>query len=165
MPQLDNFLASIPDAPPNYITLNQTNFGRGVVSVVDETNLPRNALKEARNMTLTQDGAPQVRPGVDWYGTAPSANAIDGGAMHVMVDDVVHLLAVAGGKVYRSLNDGVTWTVCATSGGTEVVFTAGKRVRNKQANTYTYLLMLQHIRYDYHICLCSIGYSFWCISQ
>ena len=139
MPELSNFLASIPDAPPNYITLNQTNFGRGVVSVVDETNLPRNALKEARNMTLTQDGAPQVRPGVDWYGTAPSANAIDGGAMHVMVDDVVHLLAVAGGKVYRSLNDGVTWTVCATSGGTEVVFTAGKRVRNKQANTYTYL--------------------------
>lgn len=150
MPQLDNFLASIPDAPPNYITLNQTNFGRGVVSVVDETNLPRNALKEARNLTLTQDGAPTIRPGVDWYGTAPSANAIQGGAMHVMVDDVVHLVAVSGTKVYRSLNDGATWQVCATGAGVQDVFTLGHRVRNEQANTYTYLFNAWDniVRYD-----------------
>lgn len=150
MPQLSNFLNSIPDAPPNYITLNQTNFGRGVISVVDETNLPRNALKEARNITLTQDGAPQVRPGVNWYGTAASADAIDGGAMHVMVDDTVHLLKIAGGKVYRSLNDGATWTLCATGAGVNLVFTAGKRVRNEQANTYTYLFNAWDniVRYD-----------------
>jgi hypothetical protein len=139
MPQLSDVWNDLPDNPPNIITLGQQTFGRGVISVVDESNLPRNAFKEGRNLTLAEDGAPKVRPGVDWYGTAPSADAIDGGAMHIMVDDVVHLLVIAGGKVYRSLNDGASWSVCATSLGVQAVFTAGKKVRNEQANYFTYL--------------------------
>ncbi len=90
-------------------------------------------------MTLAEDGAPKVRPGVGWFGTAPSADAIDGACMHVMVDDVVHLLVIAGGRIYRSLNDGATWATCATSGAVEVVFTAGKKVHTEQANAYTYI--------------------------
>lgn len=139
MPQLSNAWASLPDNPPGIITLGQDTFGRGVISVVDESKLPRNALKEARNMTLAEDGAPQVRPGVNWYGTAASADPIDGGAMHVMVDDTVHIIKVAGGRVYRSLNDGVTWTVCKTGLNVELVFTPGRKVRNEQANSFTYL--------------------------
>jgi len=135
----NNFLSSLPENPPNFTTLNQDNFSRGVVSVIDETKLPRNALKEARNLTLSGDGSPQVRAGVGWYGTAPSASAIEGMAMHVMPDDSVHLLVIAGGKVWRSLNDGATWTVCATSGAVELVFTTGHKVRSEQANAFTYL--------------------------
>ncbi len=140
MPQLSNAaLNQIPENPPNFITLNQDNFSRGVISVIDETKLPRNALKEARNLTLAEDGSPQVRPGVGWFGTAPSADAIEGAAMHVMPDDAVHLLVIAGGKVWRSVNDGLTWVVCSKAGPVEVVFTTGHKVRSEQANAFTYL--------------------------
>ena len=139
MPVSSNIYSQLPDNPANIISLSQDNFGRGVISVVDDSKLPKNALKEARNMTLAEDGAPKVRPGVGWFGTAPSADAIDGACMHVMVDDVVHLLVIAGGRIYRSLNDGATWATCATSGAVEVVFTAGKKVHTEQANAYTYI--------------------------
>lgn len=139
MPVLSNSLAGLPDNPPGLITLGQETFGRGVISVVDESKLPRNALKEARNITLSQDGAPKVRPGVNWYGTAPSADPIEGGATFVAADDTVHLIAVAGGRIYRSLDDGATWNVCATSGAIELVFTTGHKVRDEQANAFLYL--------------------------
>ena len=139
MPTLYNAWNTLPDTPPGTISLSQETYGRGVISVVDESKLPRNALKEAKNMSMTEDGAPTVRPGVDWYGTSASSSAIDGGCFYVATDDTSHLLKIAGGKVYRSLNDGVTWDVCATSGGTQTVFTPGKRVRNEQANNFMYL--------------------------
>ena len=138
MPTLSNAWNSLPDNPPGIVTLGQETFGRGVISVVDESKLPRNALKEARNITMAEDGAPQVRPGVDWYGSELPAE-IDGGGMYVAEDDTVHLIAVAGGKVYRSLNDGNNWSVCATSAGVENVFAVGKKVRNEQANSFMYL--------------------------
>lgn len=138
MPVSSNAYASLPDNPPGVMTLGQETFGRGVVSVVDESKLPKNALKEARNITMAEDGAPTVRPGVAWFGTE-LPDVIDGGAMYVAVDDTVHLLAAAGGKVYRSLNDGLTWDVCATSGSVQTVFTPGQKVRSEQANSFMYL--------------------------
>ena len=139
MPTLSNAWNSLPDNPPGTISLSQETYSRGVISVVDESKLPRNALKEAKNMSMTEDGAPTVRPGVDWYGTSASSSAIDGGCFYVATDDTSHLLKIAGGKVYRSLDDGKTWNVCATSGGTEAVFTPGKRARSEQANNFMYL--------------------------
>lgn len=138
MPTLSNAWNSLPDNPPGIVTLGQETFGRGVISVVDESKLPRNALKEARNITMAEDGAPQVRPGVDWYGNELPA-VIDGGGMYVASDDTVHLLGIAGGKVYRSLNDGLTWNICSTSSGLETLFTPGRKVRNEQANNFMYL--------------------------
>lgn len=136
----------VPDSPPTPVVLNQDNFGRGVISLIDDSKLPRNALKEARNITLAEDGAPTVRPGLGWYGTAPSASAIDGGAMFVNpTDDAIHLLLVAGGTVYRSLDNGLTWATC-----TGATFTSGKKAGFEQANSYGYLFNGYDniIRYD-----------------
>ncbi len=134
MPQIDNDLDSFPDSTEANRTLGQENFSRGVISLIDESKLPKNALKQADNITLAEDGAPKVRPGVDWYGTAPSAFAIDGAAMFVMADDTVHIVCVAGGTIYRSINDGFSWTAC-----TGATFTSGKKVDFEQANNFAYM--------------------------
>src|SRR4051812_36652026 len=131
--QIPNFLSSIPDNPPGEVTLTQDNFSRGVITLVNESKLPKNALKEARNLTLAEDGAPTLRPGVAWYGTAPSANPIDGAKMFVMSDDTTHIVVVAGGQIWRSINDGVTWSLCQTALGVTTPFTAGKKAAFEQA--------------------------------
>lgn len=55
---------------PDYLTLQ--NFKRGVITLINESRLPKNALKQAQNMVLSEDGQPSVRPGVDWFGTTPT---------------------------------------------------------------------------------------------
>lgn len=127
-------LTGISDNPPNILPITQDKFDRGVISLIDQSKLPKNALKTADNLTLAEDGAPLIRPGVGWYGTAASASAIDGGEMFVTTDDVIHLIKVAGGKVYRSLNNGTTWTEC-----TGATFTSGKKVHFEQGAGYMYL--------------------------
>ena len=117
-------LSGIPDSPPPVITLTQQIFNRGVISLIDESKLPRNALKTADNHTLAEDGAPQIRPGIGWYGEAPSVNEIEGAAMYVSATDEIHLIIVAGGTVYRSIDDGETWTAC-----TGATLTTGHKVR------------------------------------
>lgn len=127
-------LAGINDNPPGLITLTQDKFDRGVISLIDQSKLPRNALKEANNIILGEDGAPMIRPGLDWYGTSASAHAIDGASFFVDDDDSVHLLKVANGSVYRSIDNGDNWALCSGAS-----FTAGKKVRFEQANGYMYL--------------------------
>lgn len=63
------------DAPktfpnPDYLTLQ--NFKRGVITLINESRLPKNALKEASNLFLAEDGQPTIRPGIDWFGTTPT---------------------------------------------------------------------------------------------
>lgn len=70
------------DAPstfptPTYLTLG--NFERGVITLIDKSHLPRNALEEATNLWLVEDGEPSLRPGVDWFGNPlylPSGGAL-----------------------------------------------------------------------------------------
>lgn len=57
---------------PQYLTLD--NFKRGVISLIDKSRLPKNALEEAENIFLVEDGQPTVSPGVDWFGTAPECS-------------------------------------------------------------------------------------------
>lgn len=127
-------LDSIPDNPPSDIILTQDKFDRGVISLIDQSKLPRNALKEAENIFLGEDGAPMIRPGLAWYGTAASAYPIDGAKFYVASDNAVHLVKIQNGLVWRSINNGDNWALC--SGGS---FTAGKKVRFKQANSYLYM--------------------------
>lgn len=138
-------LGSIPDSPPSIIPLTQDKFDRGVISVVDQSKLPKNALKEANNLFLAEDGAPKVRPGVNWYGTAPSANDIDGAYFFTNEDEDIHILVVAGGVVYRSQDNGQTWDAC--TGGSP---TAGHKAHFEQANLYVYIFngFDNIIRYD-----------------
>lgn len=116
---------------PQFLTLD--NFKRGVITLIDQSRLPKDALKEADNLFLVEDGQPAIRPGVDWFGTAPSANAIDG-FDYFDFDGAIHLVAVAGGVVFRSLNDGATWDTC-----TGATFTAGVTVNMNQNGGYLYL--------------------------
>lgn len=125
---------NLPTDPPRSITLTQDKFDRGVITLIDQSKLPRNALKELVNALLGEDGSPMIRPGLKWYGTAASANAIDGADMFVDSADAIHLLKVAGGTIYRSLNNGETWSAC--SGAT---FTSGKKVHMVQANEFMYM--------------------------
>lgn len=117
---------------PAYQTLQ--NFRRGVITLINESRLPKNALKEARNLYLAEDGQPQIRPGVAWYGAeTPNGAAIDG-FDYFDANGAVHLVIVAGGNVYRSTNNGTTWTIC--TGGTT---TAGVWTNMNQNGSFLYL--------------------------
>ena len=138
----------IPDDTPtqfpelSYLTLD--NFKRGVITLIDESRLPKNALKEADNIYLYEDGQPGPRPGVDWFGTAPSNDEIDG-FDYFDNGGEVHLVVAAGGTIYRSLDDGENWTAC-----TGATYTAGNKVNMNQYNAYLYLTngVDNIIRYD-----------------
>lgn len=60
---------------PNQTPFVLDNFKRGVITLIDQSKLPKNALREADNIYLTEDGAPTIRPGIDWFGNAVQANA------------------------------------------------------------------------------------------
>lgn len=64
----DNAPTTFPK--PNYLTLG--NFKRGVITLVNPANLPKNALAAGQNIFLVEDGQPSIRPGVDWFGTIPA---------------------------------------------------------------------------------------------
>lgn len=130
-------LTGINDTPPQNIPLTQDKFDRGVISLIDQSKLPKNALKEADNMILSEDGAPEVRPGLGWYGSSAAAGGIlDGGGAFIDDDasEESHLIQVIGGKVYRSVNDGANWAEAVGAS-----FTSGKKVRTMQANNVLYL--------------------------
>lgn len=114
---------------PDYLTLG--NFKRGVISLNDKSNIPKDALEQADNIFLVEDGRPTLRPGVGWFGAvSPNATAIDGFS-YFDAAGTIHLVIIAGGTVYRSLNDGTTWTAC-----TGATLTAGLTVECNQFNNY-----------------------------
>ncbi len=117
---------------PEFLTLD--NWKRGVISLIDKSRLPKDALEEATNIFLYEDGQPGPRPGVNWFGSAlPNAAAIDG-IDYFDYAGVIHMVAVGGGVVYRSVDDGITWTVC--TGATP---TAGLQMNMNQNGAFLYL--------------------------
>lgn len=137
----DDAPSSFPS--PEFLTLG--NFERGVITLIDKSHLPKNALEEATNLWLVEDGEPSIRPGVNWFGSVmPNAAAIDG-YDYFDFDGVIHLVASAGGNIYRSTNDGITWTLC--SGAT---ITSGIPTLFNQYNSFLYITngVDQIVRYD-----------------
>jgi len=49
-----------------------TTFKKGVITLLDKSRLPPDALEEAQNIFLYEDGQPGPAPGVGYYGTAPT---------------------------------------------------------------------------------------------
>jgi len=125
-----------------FLTLD--NWKRGVITLIDKSKLPKDALEEADNIFLYEDGMPGPRPGVNWYGTAPSASEIDG-ADYFDYSGAIHLVVAAGGTIYRSTNDGTTWSAC-----TGATYTAGNPVNMNQNGGYLYITngVDNIIRYD-----------------
>lgn len=117
---------------PQYKTL--ANFKKGVITLIDKSRLPEDALEQADNIFLVEDGQPSLRPGIDWYGTAmPNSEPIDG-FDYFDLAGAIHLIAVAGGAVYRSLDDGTTWDTC-----TGATLTADIPTFMNQYNNFLYL--------------------------
>lgn len=67
LPVDENLPTSFPK--PDYLTFQ--NFKRGVITLINESRLPKNALKELKNLFLAEDGQPSYRPGIDWFGVSP----------------------------------------------------------------------------------------------
>ena len=141
-----NIELNLPTKEPglNYLTLD--SFKRGVITLIDQSRLPKNALKEADNIFLYEDGQPGPRPGVDWYGAAsPNGEPWDGMEYFQDNDGTSHLVGVAGGVVYRSTNDAASWTQC--TGGT---MTAGTNTNLVQNRDFLYITdgIKDILRYD-----------------
>lgn len=117
---------------PQYMTLS--GWKRGVISLLDKSRLPKDALEEADNLFLVEDGQPSPRPGVNWFGTAAPNSAVIDGFDYFDFAGAIHLVMVAGGNVYRSTNDGLSWTLC-----TGATLTSGVQVNMNQYNSFLYL--------------------------
>jgi hypothetical protein len=119
-------------ASPDFLTLD--NFKRGVITLIDKSRLPRNALQTADNIFLYEDGQAGPRPGVGWFGVAsPNGSPIEG-FDYFDFDGAIHLLIKAGTKLYRSTNDGNTWTEC-----TGQTFTTGIWTNFNQSGAFSYI--------------------------
>lgn len=117
---------------PDLLTLG--NFKRGVITLIDKSRLPLDALEEATNLFLVEDGQPSPRPGVDWFGSvAPNGQTISG-VDYFDFNGAIHLVMTAGTVVYRSIDDGTTWTAC-----TGASLTSGSDVNMNQYNNYLYI--------------------------
>ena len=125
---------SLPSTVPTPNTLPLNTWKRGVVTLIDKSRVPQDALIEAQNIFLVEDGIPTPRPGTGWYGTAASASAIDGCSPYETSAGAAHLVKVAGGTVYRSTNDGASWTAC-----TGATLTSGKKCYFVQDHSYLYI--------------------------
>lgn len=138
---------------PQYLTLG--NFKRGVITLIDKSRLPKDALEQADNIYLVEDGQPSLRPGVNWYGTALPGSVEILGFDYFDFDGVVHLVAVgADGNAYRSTDDATTWTVC-----TGATFSTTATVNMNQYDNYLYITngVNNIVRYDGSTVLVSYG--------
>ena len=120
----------LPTSTPPLTSLTYANFPKGVITLINETNLPKTALKEAMNAMLYENGSAGPRWGIGYYGTSlPVSGAIDGAGSYMTIAGLVHLWAVINGTMYRSTDNGTTWVIC-----TGVTFTAGYKVTGTQGN-------------------------------
>lgn len=118
-------------AVPKYLTFS--NFKRGVITLIDKSRLPMDALEQADNIFLVEDGQPSPRPGVGYFGTAPTASAIDG-FDYFDTGTTVHIVCASGGSFYRSTDDATTWTIL-----TGATYTAGTTINFNQYDSYLYI--------------------------
>lgn len=145
----DDIAVNIPMKFPAEQTLTQGTFEQGVVTIINESNLAPNMLAEATNIMLYEKGAPGIRWGTAWFGsTLPGGLPIDGAKMYQTAAGTNHIVAVSGGNIYRSVNDGVTWDLCTgatLTSGKKAYFTQGSS--DGSGNNYMYITN----GYDYPI--------------
>ena len=137
---------NLPTSEPPLVNLAMDSFKRGVITVIDQSRLPKNALKEAQNIFLYEDGMPGPRPGIDWFGIeSPNSEPIDGADFYQASDGTSHIIMIAGGNIYRSDDDGDTFDLC--SGAT---FTSDIKVNFEQNSGYLFLTngIDDMVRYD-----------------
>jgi hypothetical protein len=115
------------------LVLNLTKFDGGVNKLLEEARIRINEAKEATNLIQVQDGLWKPRWGTDYYGETLGANP-DGAIEYVVGANTRELIAIVGGVLKYSTDDGATWTT--QSGAT---FTAGVQCYFLQINQYLYI--------------------------
>jgi len=108
------------------------NFSGGVNRLLEEARIGFNEAKEATNLIQVQDGLWKPRWGSAYYGAELPANC-DGSKEFVKTDGTTELVAVAGGKAYKS-SDGGSWTEI-----TGATFTSGIQCFFMQISGYLYI--------------------------
>ncbi len=100
--------------------LRLDSFKGGTNTIFNEARTPKNSAVESINLIQVQDGLWKTRPGVNYYGEEiPGVGTIDGSTEFEKDDRTREIIAIAGGKVWKS-NNGGTWTEL-----TGATFTAG----------------------------------------
>lgn len=126
---------NLPNTEPTPSFLTLDGFKRGVISVIDKSKLPKNALERADNMFLYELDTPGPRHGVNWYGSALPGDAVILGYDYFDFNGAIHLVAVGNdGVVYRSTDDAQTWEACT---GATLDTTA--KVYMNQYNSFLYI--------------------------
>jgi hypothetical protein len=118
------------DGKPFTITIDK--FGRGVMTLFDETRLPIEAVKQAKNMYLDQDGVWTTRPPSYHYGATLVGPIDGGGAFTVYNTDgtaTTYMWVIDNGQ-FKISQDGGSWTT-----KTGVSYTTGYPVLGKQVNS------------------------------
>lgn len=143
MPLAVDTSAPLKFPTPDFLTLG--NFRKGVITLIDKSRLPKDALEEANNIFLVEDGQPTIRPGTNWFGSASTNGLSIDGFDYFDFNGAIHIVISAGGVIYRSTDDGTTWTLC--SGAT---LTAGTAVNMNQNGSFLYLTngVDNIVRYD-----------------
>ena len=122
---------------PNRPLIIVDKFNKGTCTLLDEARISSDMAKESLNLIQTQDGLWSNRWGREYYGTAiPGESIIDGAEEYVVDSTHREIVAVGGttGKIYRSQNDGVTWTEC-----TGATLTPGKTPYFMQINSILFI--------------------------
>ena len=112
-------------------------FDKGTATLIDEARILTSMAKESTNLIQTQDGLWSQRWGRDFYGAGlENETIIDGCEEYVKSDTERELILVGGttGKIYRSQNDGATWS--EISGAT---LTPGQRPFFMQINSIMFI--------------------------
>lgn len=117
------------DGKPFQITIDK--FGRGVMTLFDDTRLPIDAVKEALNMYLNQDGIWATRPPTGQYGAALTG-PIDGAGSFTKYNSngtASTYVWVIDNGAFKVSQDGGAWTTVAG-----ITWTTGKPMKGLQVN-------------------------------
>lgn len=106
---------------------------KGVIKLLREARVPKDAVVDATNMIQVEDGLYQPRWGNDYYGK-DVGYAIDGAAEYLKSDLTTETCVVANGDLYTS-TDGGDWTLVSGLG-----FTAGIKCYFMQITGYLYIV-------------------------
>lgn len=112
-------------------------FDKGTVTLIDEARILTTMASETKNLIQTQDGLWSQRWGRDYYGELISGeSSLDGGEEYVVNETTREIIVVGGttGKVFKSTNDGATWTQI-----TGATLTPGKRPYFMQINSILFI--------------------------
>lgn len=121
-----------PAPRQNKFEIELKDFKGGVNRLLEESRISFNEAKEATNLIQVQDGLWKPRWGTAYYGADLGAS-IDGATEFVKSDGTTEIVAIAGGKAYKS-TDGGAWS--EISGAT---FTAGNTCYFLQISGYLYI--------------------------